>query len=109
MCLTIAVRLTTTRHVPYGKRFRRFFSLYFEYVLTIDLLRLVRGSSSCSSQNCSISCCRARWSANRLHVTRIVSSGTSKYVRRKRVKKRSTSGSEFVILTPFRVLSPSPQ
>ena len=43
MVWTMRVLCTASRHVPYGSLFCRFFWLYFEYVLTIDLRRQFGG------------------------------------------------------------------
>src|SRR5947208_12739884 len=94
MLWTTRVRETVTRHVPYGSLFRRFFLLCLEYTFTVDLHRELRGSPVTSSQCCSISRCRSEWSAKRLQVIRICSSGISKQILKKVTKRRTISGSE---------------
>ena len=51
---TRLVSHTSSRQVGYGSVFRRFFWLYFEYLLTVDLRKQTFGKSSVLSQNRSI-------------------------------------------------------
>src|SRR5215210_4012300 len=103
----ISVLWTATLHVPYGKRFCRFFCEYFEYLLTIDLRRLEGRQAERIQPEAFDLRETLDVSAKRLHEIAVCSSRTPNSSRRNPTKNASSAASEFDIRTECLHLSPS--